>query len=82
MLKLFRTFFSFIILFCFQFALDEERAYVTNWESDNLSVIDISSNTVTGTIPTDTGPHGLAFTPDYEYVYVTNYGSAACNNKV
>ena len=60
----------------------EERAYVANWEADNISVIQISNNTVIETISTDTGPISLAFTPDHEYVYVTNYGMATCNNKV
>ena len=84
MQKFLRVFFiSFILIFLqAQFSYSQERAYVTNWESDNVSVIQISNNTVVETIPTDAGPHGLAFTPDYEYVYVTNYGSGACNNKV
>ncbi len=72
----------FFILLQTLFLIAEERAYVANWEADNISVIQTSNNTVVETISTDTGPIGLAFTPDHEYVYVTNYGSAACNNKV
>ena len=84
MKKLFRVFFiSFFFIFIkIQISYCEERAYITNWESDNISVIQLSNDTVIETIPTVAGPLGLAFTPDYKYVYVTNYGMAACNNKV
>jgi YVTN family beta-propeller protein len=72
----------FFILLQTTFVVAEERAYVANWEADNISVIQTSNNTVMETISTDTGPIGLAFTPDHEYVYITNYGMATCNNKV
>ena len=81
MKKIFCIFFIFTFINV-QFLYSEERAYVANWESDNISVIQISNNTVIETVSTVAGPIGLAFTPDYEYVYITNYGMAACNNKV
>ena len=74
--------FACLMIFIMSLAWSEERAYVTNWEADNISVIQTSNNTVMETVSTDTGPIGLAFTPDHKYVYVTNYGMAACNNKV
>ena len=77
-----KYFFVFLFIFQALFLVAEERAYVTNWESDNISVIQTSNNTVMEIISTDTGPIGLAFTPDHEHVYVTNYGMATCNNKV
>lgn len=82
-----RTLHTFFIIFVFiflnlQFCWCEERAYVTNWESDNVSVIKISNNTIIDTVSTSYGPLGLAFTPDYKFVYIANYGLASCNNKV
>lgn len=71
-----------IIIILTSLVWSEERAYVANWEANNISVIQTSNNTIMETIPTTTGPIGLAFTPDHEYVYVTNYGMGTCNNKV
>ncbi|MGW0615415.1 hypothetical protein [Streptomyces sp. NPDC002788] len=39
---------------------DGTRAYVTNLDSDTVSVIDTTTNTVTATIPVDSGPVGVA----------------------
>lgn len=50
-------------------------AYVTNQDSDALSVIDGGSQTVTSTIPVGDGPQGVAFTPDGSTAYVTNGAS-------
>lgn len=75
-------YFVCLLIFIMSHLCSEERAYVANWEADNISVIQTSNNTIMETISTYTGPHGLAFTPDHEYVYVTNYGMATCNNKV
>ncbi len=50
-------------------------AYVANFASNTVSVIDTASNTVTTTIPVETRPFGIAVNPDGSRVYVTNYGS-------
>jgi YVTN family beta-propeller protein len=54
---------------------DGAHAYVTNSESNNVSVIDLPSNAVTATIPVGTGPVGVAVTLDGRHVYVPNHGS-------
>ncbi|MFD5430272.1 YncE family protein, partial [Streptomyces sp. NPDC127084] len=51
------------------------RAYVTNLDSDNVSVINTTDNTVLTTIPVGTGPRGVAISPDGARAYVTNQGS-------
>jgi YVTN family beta-propeller protein len=47
-------------------------AYVTNQDSNDVSVIDTASNTVIATIPVGHRPQGLAGTPDGKFVYVAN----------
>jgi YVTN family beta-propeller protein len=53
----------------------QPSAYVTNGFSNNASVIDTASNTVTTTIPVGSFPLGVAVTPDGAFVYVVNNGS-------
>ena len=51
-------------------------AYVTNWFSASVSVIDVATNTVVGLpIPVGEGPLGIAITPDGFTAYVTNRDS-------
>jgi YVTN family beta-propeller protein len=47
-------------------------AYITNHESDNVSVIDTINNTVTATVPVRSHPFGVAVSPDGKKVYVAN----------
>ena len=49
-------------------------AYITNHESDNVSVIDTINNTVTATVPVRSHPFGVAVSPDGKKVYVANNG--------
>ncbi|MGH3930541.1 MAG: YncE family protein, partial [Pseudonocardiaceae bacterium] len=53
---------------------DGRRAYITNFGSDSVSVIDTVNNTVTGTIAVGVGPYGVVVTPDGR-VYITILGS-------
>ncbi|MFC8235320.1 YncE family protein, partial [Streptomyces sp. NPDC057284] len=46
-------------------------AYVTNFGSGNVSVID-TTNTVVATVPVGSGPQGVAITPNGRRAYVTN----------
>ncbi len=59
-------------------------AYIPNYGSNNVSVIDIASNTVVATIATGgVGPNAVAVTPDGTKVFVTNQNPApigALNN--
>ena len=49
------------------------KAYVTNSDSDTVSVINTATNTVSATIPDGDFPDGVAITPDGTKAYVTNY---------
>lgn len=50
------------------------KAYVTNSNSDTVTIIDIATNTVAGAIYGFDGPSGLVITPDGNTAYVNNYG--------
>ena len=50
-------------------------AYVTNYDSNSVSVISTATNTVVATVTVGSGPEGVAVTPSGSYAYVTNYGS-------
>jgi YVTN family beta-propeller protein len=52
------------------------KAYVTNSGGSTVTLIDLATNTVTGTITGFDGPSGFAITPDGNYAYVNNYGAA------
>jgi len=47
-------------------------AYIANIESNNVSVIDTATNTVTATVNVGSCPQGIAVIPDGTRVYVTN----------
>jgi YVTN family beta-propeller protein len=51
----------------------QSAVYVVNLGSDDISVIDAVTNTVTATIPVGTDPDGIAATPDGRRLYVTNF---------
>ena len=55
-------------------AYAQARAYVANFGSNSVSVIDTSSNTVVTTVPVGTQPNGVAVTPDGTRAYVANGG--------
>ena len=52
--------------------------YVTNWFSNNVYVINGTTNSVIKTVSVGSGPLGVAYDPSNGYVYVTNY----CSNNV
>ena len=51
---------------------DGTKVYVTNYESNNVSVIDTATNTVISTVDVGARPGGIAVSPDGTKVYVTN----------
>src|ERR1700691_5194665 len=51
-------------------------AYVSNWGSSNVSVIDTSTNTTSATITVGNGPEGISITPDKSKVYVANFNDS------
>ncbi len=46
-------------------------AYVTNYGDGTVSLINIATGMVSGTVPVDTHPYGVAITPDGSQAYVT-----------
>ena len=56
-------------------ALDtsRERAYVANYGSDSLSVIDTGSNSVIKTITGIVTPNGVAYDTTHDLIWVSNY---------
>lgn len=50
-------------------------AYVTNPNSNNVSVINTLSNRVIAIIPVGVSPFGVAITPNDRRVYVANFSS-------
>jgi PQQ-dependent catabolism-associated beta-propeller protein len=55
-----------------------ELAYVTNEDSQNLSVIDTRTDSLIATIPVGTRPRGVKVSPDGRLVYVALSGSPKC----
>lgn len=55
---------------------DNSMVYVANSGSNNVSVIDATTNTLKTTITVGTYPEFAAVTPDGKSLYVTNYGDA------
>jgi len=49
-----------------------DNVYVTNRGSNNVSVVDITTNTVLTTTTVGTRPLGIAVTPNGDYVYLVN----------
>ena len=49
-------------------------AYIANLDSNDVSVIDTSNDTVLATVPVGNSPFGVAVKPDGTRVYVTNDG--------
>ncbi|MGH9696549.1 MAG: YncE family protein, partial [Bryobacteraceae bacterium] len=54
------------------FAQAQPYAYVTNYASNTVSVIDTANGLVTATIHVGSFPSGVAITPSGAYAYVTN----------
>ena len=52
------------------------KAYVTNSNTTQVTIIDIATNTVLDVIDGFNGPSGFAITPDGNYAYVNNYGAS------
>src|SRR5262249_57123177 len=52
-----------------------ENAYITNFISANVSVIDTATNAVIATIPVGLGPLGVAVTSHRSKGYVANAGA-------
>jgi len=51
------------------------KVYVSNWDSNSVSVIDGATNAVVATPAVGTNPFAIAVNPATNMVYVANYGS-------
>jgi YVTN family beta-propeller protein len=56
---------------------DGKHVYVTNQNSNNVSVIDTATNMVATTISVGNFPRGVTVAPDGKRAYVANSGSAS-----
>ncbi len=54
---------------------DGSRVYVTNWASNDVTVIDLGTSAVVKSIPARDGPFGIVITPDGQRAYVSHIGS-------
>ena len=52
-------------------------AYITNYSSNNVSVIDTATDAVIATVSVGYGPYGVAVSPDATRVYVANYAGSS-----
>src|SRR5262245_57785678 len=52
-----------------------QNAYITNFSSGTVSVINTATTLVTAVVPVGTHPRGVAVTPDGSKVYVANTDS-------
>lgn len=64
----------------YMLAVSATKAYVTNWGSSDVSIVDLSSNTIKGTVACGSGPERMAF--DGKYLYVANVGGFAKDSTV
>ena len=51
---------------------DGKRVFVTDSESNTVSVIDLNTSKIVKTIPTGSYPHGLRLSPDGQQLFVAN----------
>jgi len=68
---------SVVVLAAFAQPADARRAYayVANYSSNTISVIDTTSDTVVSTIPVASGPLAVAGIPSGTQIYVANFNS-------
>ena len=51
-----------------------QTAYITNYNDNTVSVINVATNTVMDTITVGANPYGVSVSPDGSKVYVANSG--------
>ncbi|MDG6908449.1 MAG: hypothetical protein JRN20_21980, partial [Nitrososphaerota archaeon] len=55
------------------FDSSNDYLYVTNFDSNNVTVISCASNTIIGNIAVGSSPRGIAYDPANGYIYVANH---------
>jgi YVTN family beta-propeller protein len=68
------------VLFTFSFSLSTfncaaQTAYITNYNDNTVSVINVETNTIVDLIPVQSGPWSVAASPDGSKVFISNIGS-------
>jgi YVTN family beta-propeller protein len=66
--------FTLAFLMSMSITCAEPYAYITNYNSNTVSVIDTATNTVTATVPVGLQPYGVGINPTGTKVYVANSG--------
>lgn len=56
---------------------DESKAYIANWVSGNISVVDVKERKFLYSIPVGGTPRGMAFSRDGKYLYVCRYDNGS-----
>src|SRR5262249_26472097 len=56
----------------FALSRDGKRLYASNEDAGVLSIVDLASGKVLGTVPTGEEPEGVTLSPDGKFVYVTS----------
>jgi YVTN family beta-propeller protein len=59
--------------YCVTVSTDGSRIYVTNTQSDNVSVIDVAQQKVISIVPVGGYPEGISFDHANQRVYVANW---------
>jgi YVTN family beta-propeller protein len=69
---------TLLILFviCVGTASAQPYAYIANYDSNYVTIMDISTNQVIANVDVGRRPEGVAVTPGGDFVYVANGGSA------
>src|SRR5512142_1637143 len=65
----------FLFLFATGAFSQSGRCYITNFDSEGISVIDLTSREKIADVRTGRNPHGVAVSPDGRYVAVSNEGA-------
>ncbi len=63
------------LVLVYQTAISGTRAYVANYVSNDVSVIDTATNTLVATVPVGLTAHAVALNSEGTRAYVANYGS-------
>jgi YVTN family beta-propeller protein len=58
------------------------KAYVTDWGIDGVQVVNLTTNTISSTIPCGAGPEGIVVSDVSPFAYVCNLGGFGLDNTV
>ena len=75
--KLLTSFFTGFMALVWSGSALAQSAYISNSFSNDVSVINITTNAVVATVAVGTGPYGVAVSPDGSRAYVANNGSSS-----